>query len=180
MRRYLSGQGGDLSARTGNFGGEVLNAVGLKFNQVVTLKEVRHSAPDVFAKRRSPTIMFAKRAQVALEALSIETVIRSLDADTREVPLQQPILEVVFLLDISLVASRLHFVERRTRDVHVASFDQVAHVSEEEGENERPDVRAVDISVGHDNELVVPRLGYVKVCADTGAHRGNHRFDLVV
>ena len=50
-------------------------------------------------------------------------------------------------------------VERRQREEEVAVVDELRHLAEEEGHQERGDVRAVDIGVGHDDDaLVAQRL----------------------
>ena len=54
------------------------------------------------------------------------------------------------------------------------------HLAEEEGEQQRADVRAVDVRVGHDDDLVVAELVDVEVVApDAGAERGDQRADLL-
>ena len=54
------------------------------------------------------------------------------------------------------------------------------HLAVEEGQDQRPDVAAVDVGVAHDDQLVVAQLVDVEVVlADAGAERGDHRLDLV-
>ena len=84
------------------------------------------------------------------------------------------------LVDVGLLVALLEPVERRLGDVDVAGLDQRPHVPEEEGEDERADVRAVDVGVGHDDDLVVARLLDVELVADAGADGADHREDLVV
>jgi hypothetical protein len=62
----------------------------------------------------------------------------------------------------------------------VAVFDQLRHLAEEEGEQQRADMRAVHVGVGHDDDLVVAQLvGCRTRPADAGAERGDQRADLL-
>ena len=55
-----------------------------------------------------------------------------------------------------------------------------AHLPEEEGEQKGADMRAVDIRVGHDDDLVVAQLLDIEVVApDAGAKRRDERADLL-
>ena len=72
-------------------------------------------------------------------------------------------------------------VQRRLRDVQVATVDEPRVVAEEEGQEERTDVRAIHVGVGHDDDLVVPQLVVIGVLlADARAHRGDERLDFLV
>ena len=53
-------------------------------------------------------------------------------------------------------------------------LDQLGHVSEEEGQKQNTDMRAVDVRVRHDNDLAVSELGNVKFVTDTAAQRLNN------
>ena len=44
-------------------------------------------------------------------------------------------------------------IERRLGEIDEAVFDQRLHEAEQEGEQQRPDVHAVDIGVGHQDDL---------------------------
>ena len=57
-------------------------------------------------------------------------------------------------------------IERRLGDVEVAGLDDLGHVAEEEGQQQGPDVGAVDVGVGHDDDPVVAQLGQVEAVAD--------------
>ena len=62
----------------------------------------------------------------------------------------------------------------------MAALDQLRHLAEEEGEQQRADMGAVDIGVRHDDDLVIAQLVDVEiVLADAGAERGDQRADLV-
>ena len=91
----------------------------------------------------------------------------------------QIILERLLVLEVALGLAALHLVERRLGDEQMPGFDQRLHLAIEEGEQQRADMRAVDVGVGHDDDLVVAQLGEVElVMADAGAERGDERADL--
>ena len=56
----------------------------------------------------------------------------------------------------------LHLVKWRRGDVHVAVLNQVLHVAEQEGEDERLNVASVHVGVTHDDHLVVAKFGHVE------------------
>ena len=93
---------------------------------------------------------------------------------------EQDLLELGLLLDVALVAPLLELVERRLGDVDVAGLDQLLHLAEEQRQHERADVGAVDVGVGHEDDLVVARALEVELVAHAGADRGDQRLDLVV
>src|SRR5687767_473377 len=66
------------------------------------------------------------------------------------------------------------------RDVDVPRLDQLRHLTEEEREQQRTDVRAVHVGVRHDDDLVVPRLVELELLLDARAERGDDRPDLLV
>jgi hypothetical protein len=92
----------------------------------------------------------------------------------------EQVLEVRFLLDVLLAAVDLHGVQRRHGDVDETALDQRRHLPVEEGQDQRADVRAVDVGVGHDDHAVVAQLLEVELVADACPDRGDHRLDLRV
>src|SRR5581483_1467424 len=85
------------------------------------------------------------------------------------------------VLDVLLELSLLDAVQRRLRDVYVAALDQLIHVAEEEGKQQCANVRAVDVGVGHQDDLAVAQFGDVEVVfADAGAQRRDHGADFFV
>ncbi len=89
---------------------------------------------------------------------------------------------VLFFLAVGIlfVLAVLELVERRLRDIDVARFDHGFHVSEEEGEDQGADVGAVDVGVGHDDDLVVAQAADIEFVADAAAEGGDDRPDFVV
>src|SRR4051794_10655590 len=60
------------------------------------------------------------------------------------------------------------------------AIDHFAHVAEEEREDQRADVRAVDVGVGHDDDLVVAEFGDIEIAgADTGTEGRDHQADFL-
>ena len=81
------------------------------------------------------------------------------------------------VVDVLLVANA---EQRRLGDVDVPCGDELVHLPVEECQQERADVRSVDVGVGHDHDLVVAPLAEIGVGADAGADRGYDTADLLV
>ena len=71
-------------------------------------------------------------------------------------------------------------IQRRHGGIDVALLDEGPHEPEEKGQQQRPDMGAVHVGIGHDDDLVVPQLVQVKFLPDAGAQRRDHRLELVV
>ena len=74
----------------------------------------------------------------------------------------------------------LELVQRRLRQVDVAVLDERPHEAEQQREQQRCDVLAVDVGVGHQHDLVVPQLRDVEFVVDARAERGDDRLDFGV
>lgn len=74
----------------------------------------------------------------------------------------------------------LHLVERRLGEVDVAALDELGHLAVEERQQERADVRAVHVGIGHDDDLVVAGLRDVPFLREAAADGRDERADLVV
>ncbi len=61
-------------------------------------------------------------------------------------------------LDVADFAALLDFEERRLSDVDAAVLDQLAEVAENERQQQRANVAAVDVGIGHQNELAIATL----------------------
>ncbi len=81
---------------------------------------------------------------------------------------------------VELVLALGHPVQRRLGDVDVARLDQLLHLPEEEGQQQGPDVGAVDVGVGHQDDLVVPHVFEVEVLLHPGPDGGDDRPDFLV
>ena len=89
--------------------------------------------------------------------------------------------QVLVGLDIFLAFAAGHLIERRLGDVDIAVLNELRHLAVEEGEQQRADMRAVHVGVGHDDDLMVARLFEVEVVeADAGSDGGDHGADFVV
>jgi hypothetical protein len=89
----------------------------------------------------------------------------------RQPRLDQIAVERGIVLEIDLGAALGDLVERRLGDEEVSGADDVGHLAVEEGQQQRADMRAVDVGVGHDDDLVVAQLVEVELVAYAGAHR---------
>ena len=76
--------------------------------------------------------------------------------------LHHDLYELGIVLDVLLKLALLDAIQRRLRDVHVPALDQLLHVAEEEREQQRADVRAVHVGVGHQDDLAVAQLAASK------------------
>ena len=65
----------------------------------------------------------------------------------------------------------LNAKDGRACDVNEAGINQRAHVLVEERQQQDADMRTVDVCIGHDDDLVVARLGNVEVATVAGARR---------
>ena len=88
--------------------------------------------------------------------------------------------ELRVVLDVGFLATALDAIQRRLRDEHVALVDQVAHLPEEERQQQGADVGAVHVGVGHQDDLVVAQLRKVEVFRDASAEGRDHGADLLV
>ena len=71
-------------------------------------------------------------------------------------------------------------IERRLRQIQMPAPDQIGHFLEEEGHQQRGDMRAVHVGVGHDDDLFVAQLGRVAILACAAAHGQRQVGDLLI
>src|SRR5580704_4965058 len=98
--------------------------------------------------------------------------------------LDQVILEGALILEVDLGLTTKGLVERRLGNEEMAAIDDLLHVAEKEGEKQGADMAAVDIGIGHDDDLVVAQLVGIEVLAaritaDARAERCDQRADLL-
>ena len=75
----------------------------------------------------------------------------------------------------------LDFEQRRLRDVDVAAINQLGHLAIEERQQQRANVRAVNVGVAQQDDATVAQLCQVEIVfADAGAERRYHRANLRV
>jgi len=93
---------------------------------------------------------------------------------------QQVFLEFVVVLEVALFLAVLGLVQGRLRDVDMAAFHQIRHLPVEKREQQRADMRAVDIRVRHDDDSMVAQLFRLEVVlADAGPKRRDQRGDFL-
>ena len=128
---------------------------------------------DVAAPERGQRVA-RKRRRRGTRGLGLEIERRIVEGMLEEHGVQ---LGVV--LDVVLRLSALHLVEGWLGDIDVAALDQLRHLPVEEGQEQGPYVRSVNISVGHyDYAVVAQFLDVEVVAADTAAERRDQRADL--
>ena len=60
----------------------------------------------------------------------------------------------------------------------MAAFDQLRHLPEEEGQQQRADMRAINVGISHDNDAVVSQLVWIKfILADAAPQGGDQGAD---
>src|SRR5256885_2401051 len=91
---------------------------------------------------------------------------------------QLPILPL-FGVGVTDLFPASDLVERRLCDIEVLPDDHLRHVAEEEGQQQRPDVRSIDVGVSHQNYMVISQFIDVKFLADAGTKRGDQVADLL-
>ena len=119
--------------------------------------------------------MVDEGAQVGPRALAFATVEdKAFEPGVDEVFIQRGVV-----LEIHFGAAARDLIERRLGDVEVPGSDQLGHLAVEERQQQRADVRPVDVGVGHDDDLVVAKFLEVEFLApDRSAKRLDHRPDL--
>ena len=94
--------------------------------------------------------------------------------------LDQIVVEGAIVLQIDFRPSAADLVERRLRNVEVTILDQIRHLAIEEGQKQGADVRAVNVGVGHQDDLVIAQLFEVEFLApDARAEGLDHRSDFL-
>ncbi|VFS67406.1 Uncharacterised protein [Kluyvera cryocrescens] len=62
------------------------------------------------------------------------------------------------VFDVLFLFAFFHFVQRWLCNVDVATFNDFWHLTIEEGQQQRTNVRAVDIRIGHDDDAVIAQF----------------------
>ena len=127
---------------------------------------------------------FFQRGQRAAEPLHLLALDRAavarLEDGVGQAGVEQLGLHLLFGLHVVDFLLVPHAEQRRLGHVDVAAFDQVVHLAVEERQQQRADVRAVDVGVGHDDDLAVAAFGEVHFVADARADGRDHAADLLV
>ena len=67
-------------------------------------------------------------------------------------------LTLLFCPAITFFLSLLYKVQGRYRNVYITVFNKVAHIPEEEREDQRTNMASVDIRIRHNNNLMITEL----------------------
>ncbi len=83
--------------------------------------------------------------------------------------------EIALVANVFFRLATLHAIERRLRDVDVIALDEFLHVPEEKCQQQRADVAAIHVRVGHQDDFVIAQLASVEIVfANAGAERGDN------
>ena len=82
------------------------------------------------------------------------------------------LLHAALVQHVFLALAALDEVKRGLGDEDARLLDEVGHLAEEEREQQRADVAAVHVGVGHDDDLAVPQLAEVEVVLTDAAVEG--------
>src|SRR4051794_25407002 len=74
----------------------------------------------------------------------------------------------------------LYPVKWRLRDENTAIDDQLLQMAIEERQEQRSNVRTVDIGIGHDDDAVIAQLRYVELVSNRCSERGYQSSNLLV
>ena len=87
-----------------------------------------------------------------------------------------------FFLRIGVYITRyfacLNSIERRSSDIEIPALYDHGEIAVEKRQDERPDVCAVHVRIGHDDDAMIPQAVCVEFVSDGGPQRDNERFDL--
>ena len=98
-----------------------------------------------------------------------------------EAKLEQRFLHLPLIADIFFVSFSADEVKRRLSDEDVSTQQQGFHVAEEEGQQQRANVRPIDICIGHDDHFVVsPFFEIELIVADAHPERADDRLQVAV
>ena len=93
--------------------------------------------------------------------------------------LDQIAIERGVVLEVNFRTPLGDLVQRRLGNEQVPGADDVRHLAVEECQQQRADMRAVNIGVGHDDDLVIAQLVEIELIADAGAHCLDQRADFL-
>src|SRR5690606_33606292 len=89
-------------------------------------------------------------------------------------------LEDALVEDVLDLLAATNLVEGRAGDEDAAVGDELGQLAEEEGQQQGADVRAVDVGVGHDDDLAVAQAIEAEILADAAAEGLDHGRNLAV
>lgn len=81
---------------------------------------------------------------------------------------------------ILVTALPLEFVQRRLCQKHMPVLDERPHEPEQQRQQQRGNMLAVNIGVGHQHDLAVAQLADIELVVDPGAQRRDDRLNFGV
>ena len=94
--------------------------------------------------------------------------------------LGKDIVQLIIVICIPYLFVLLHFIERRLRQIYISLLDQLRHETIQEGQKQCCDMCTVNIGIGHNDDLVITKLGNIKILMDSGSEGSDHCLDLFV
>ena len=73
----------------------------------------------------------------------------------------------------------LNLIQRRLSNVYITCVNHWLHITIEEGKQKNSNVRAVNIGIGHDDNLVITSLLNIKLISNARTNSGNQRSNSV-
>ena len=81
---------------------------------------------------------------------------------------------------IPMLLALANLIERRLGNEHMTMLNQRFHIAIEERQQQRTDMRAIDIGICHDDDFAVTAFCQIKIIADARTECRNHRADFGV
>ena len=104
----------------------------------------------------------------------------ALDADALCAEFQNQLIALDDVHRIEFLLALGHAKQRWHRDEDFLLFYQRPHVAKEESQKQRANMRAVHVSICHDDDFIVAQIGYIKSFSDVCSKSNNKRFNFVV
>src|SRR5690606_6965931 len=98
---------------------------------------------------------------------------------TLELARQQFVL-VAVVAGIGGLAALAQSVKRGNGEVEMAASDQIRHLAVKKSDEKRGDMSAVDVGIGHDDDLLVAQVGVAVMCPGSAAERLDQVSELLV
>ena len=167
--------------------GHIRAAVEVEAVQILVIEVVDQGVEQLFGVAAGLQVV-EKRPQMVnrfdlfseASGLGLGAVLHRLGGNVFEREIEHDAIAFALRVDPPGVTADGDTIERRLGDVEVLVGDEGVHVTEEEGEEEGANVRAVDVGVGHDDDAVIAKLLQVEAVADAGAQGGDEGADLLV
>ena len=101
----------------------------------------------------------------------------ALDRTAIAADLIEELILFIIIVGVVFLTALAHLIQRRLGDEDVTFGDERLHIAIEEGEEQCPDVRTIDIGIRHDDDLVIAKLCDVEVFTDARTESGDHGTD---